>query len=398
VSSVFQLYGRPLAEDTPLPSLGIVGALSYYSPGAAYEGRLQIINPIGKCKVEVVQSSLPPGAYAYVDNVTKEVVLKWPEYVPPDNKTTDIPNGDFELGDQDWELPVGMTIVENEVNADPDTPDSHWTAQFRQGRRGEYFLKHRLRVPVSTNDRINLSARVQQGASSKGNTGAAVQLYFTDADGNELAPVEGSMVNSGSNGEWHTSELSASSPITGTVQLGARVYRHKQNKRLWLDNFEWDHAYSVGTDELLDYSVTFKVTDSANRTAFWSGVVPFESFYYTSQLMPVFQDEHAGFAVSVESMEHTLANKEVDGPDETALYGMTLVGFEMKAQPRMTSTEDAGYAVTLTDFTHSSPIQRSEEAAGYAVTVVGFDHRKEPHGFRTEDAGYSITITGFVHE
>lgn len=75
MTSVFQLYGRPLAENEPLPPLMIVGSLPSYEPGNSYEGRLDVLNAIGKCTAEIVESSLPPGAYVFMDNFTQEVVL-----------------------------------------------------------------------------------------------------------------------------------------------------------------------------------------------------------------------------------------------------------------------------------------------------------------------------------
>lgn len=273
MTSVFQLYGRPFAGDTPLPPLSIEGDLVGYQTGEAYEGRLQIVNAIGKSTVEIVESDLPPGAYAFVDQFTKEIVLRWPAYTSPENLATGVPNGDFEFGDDgSWRKGAGWSIEAG--GAETGT----YSAVFAN-QRGIYSIESQ-RVPYTPGTSITASARFQQGASSSGNLAGRVILVWCDANGNMLPGGEGAsysggnLIKSGSGGAWYTSTVTASSASAATVAIGFSANRKKQNKSARVDNFTWNHTYSVGTIEEFDYSVTFKVTDSANRVAYWSGIVP----------------------------------------------------------------------------------------------------------------------------
>lgn len=287
MSSVFQLYGRPLAEDTPLPPLMIVGSLPSYEPGNSYEGRLSVLNAIGKCTAELVESSLPPGAYVFMDNFTHEVVLAWPTYTPPTTEASTVPNGDFEAGDDgSWRKGAGWSIVAG------DAETGTYSGVF-SNQRGVSVLES-ARVPYS-GETITASARFQQGASSKGNLVGRVVLLWCDADGNAIPGGEGvsftggNLITSGSHGEWQTSSVTAQSSRAEvkTVAVGFSAERKKQNRLARVDNFVWNHKYQVGTDDQIDYTVTIKVTDSANRVAYWTGSLVYKSTFAKSQRYPV---------------------------------------------------------------------------------------------------------------
>lgn len=285
MTSVFQLYGRPLAEDTPVPPLRITGELEGYTSGEDYEGRLQIVDNIGKCKVEIVESDLPPGAYAFVDNFTNEIVLRWPAYAPPEAMVSGVPNGDFELGDNGmWNFGAGWSIQSG--GAETGTYSGVFANQ-----RGISSIES-VRVPYTPGTPIHAAVRFQQGASSEGNLVGRILLIWCDANGNMLPGGEGvsydggNLIRSGSNGAWHTSEVTASSEQAATVAVGFSANRKKQNKLARVDNFTWDHEYSTGTNSDLDFTVTFKVTDSANRVAYWTGTVGEYTLFLTTNLYP----------------------------------------------------------------------------------------------------------------
>lgn len=284
MTSVFQLYGRPLAEDTPVPPLRITGELEGYTSGEDYEGRLQIVDNIGKCKVEIVESDLPPGAYAFVDNFTNEIVLRWPAYAPPEEMASGVPNGDFELGDNGmWNFGAGWSIQSG--GAETGTYSGVFANQ-----RGISSIES-VRVPYTPGTPINAAVRFQQGASSEGNLVGRILLIWCDANGNMIPGGEGisysggNLIRSGSNGAWHTSSVTAQSNAVGvaTVAVGFSANRKKQNKLARVDNFTWNHTYSVGTNSDLDFTVTFKLTDSANRVAYWTGGVSEYALFLTSQ-------------------------------------------------------------------------------------------------------------------
>ena len=292
MTSVFQLYGRPLTEDSYLPPLRITGTLEVYTAGEPYEGRLQIIDSIGKCVVDIVESNLPPGSYAFVDNFTKEIVLRWPAYAPPEAKAHGVPNGDFEKGDDgSWRLGTGWSIVRSAA------AETGMYSAIYQNQRGSQWIESN-RVPYTPGQSITASGRFQQGASSAGNVVGNILLIWCDKSGNMIPGGEGvswssgNVVSSGSKGAWHTSSVTAFSnhPSVSTVSVGFNSTRKKQNHLCRVDNLTWNHEYSVGTDSVLDFTVTFKVTDSANRIAYWTGVVGEHVLFFTSRpygvLMP----------------------------------------------------------------------------------------------------------------
>jgi len=293
MTSVFQLYGRPLAEDDQLPPmpLMIVGSLPSYEPGNSYEGRLDVLNAIGKCTAEIVESSLPPGAYVFMDNFTQEVVLAWPTYTPPTTEASAIPNGDFEAGDDgSWRKGAGWTIEAG--GAESGTYSGVFANQ-----RGISSIES-ARVPYN-GETITASARFQQGASSEGNLVGHIILIWCDADGNMIPGGEGvsfnggNTIRSGSNGAWHTSSVTAksNSPNAKTVAVGFSANRKRQNRLARVDNFTWNHQYTLGTETLEDHFLKVKVTDSANRVAYWSGRVLFDSYWLNTQVYPQYRTE-----------------------------------------------------------------------------------------------------------
>lgn len=285
MASPFILYGKPLVQpgDELLP-LQVVGTLPDYSVGNAFEGRLDILNAIGKSKVEIVESSLPPGAYAYVDQITQEVVLKWPSFsaeVPTGNS---IPNGDFEAGDDgSWSGPG-------------------WSIKAGQGESGSYgavYENHAGQstlvgtpVPVEVNKSITMTCKFDQGASSGGNLAGQALLLWCDAGGNIKSYTAGNIINEGAGGTFQTCTVTGTAPATGTVRAGFSANRKRQNKVARVDGFTWTHKYELGTKIEVDYTATIKVTDSANRVAYWTGGLWFNSFWLSGAPYPVYETDH----------------------------------------------------------------------------------------------------------
>jgi hypothetical protein len=291
MTSVFQLYGRPLEDSAALPPLLITGTLPSFAAGTAYEGRLQIVNAIGKCTLEVVESSLPPAAYSFIDNFEEEIVLRWPAYTPPEAPTTNVPNGDFEDGnDGSWRFGSGWSIE----NGNAETGDY---AGLFSSHRGIASIESR-RVPYN-GETISASVRFQQGPSSTGNLVGRILLIWCDANGNMLPGGEGTsftagtLIRGGNDTEWQTSSVTSSSPTAATVAIGFSSNRKRENHPARVDNFVWNHSYLAGSNTDLDLSVTFKVTDSANRVAYWSGNLSEFAYYLTSTPSTVFYFEGA---------------------------------------------------------------------------------------------------------
>lgn len=271
--SHIRLFEHPANRDhfLTVPALAITGALPAASPSLAYEGRLTIVN-LGTATAEVIEvvGTLPPGSTVTVDNTTDKVVVAWPAY---EVEVAPIPNADFELGDTQWIKGPGWSIVQNDVNDDPNTTSSQWTAKYAD-QGGNVELRNAVRVAVTAGQSITASCRVQQGASSEGNAGAAVRLFFQPVSGAEVMR-EGNLVDSGSNSQWRTSTLNTTAPFTGTVQIGCRGKRHRQNKPLWVDNFAWNATLpSVGHNSLDAIGpITIRIRDTLGRVAEWTGSI-----------------------------------------------------------------------------------------------------------------------------
>lgn len=286
----FFTFDRPLIVDSVQAKLGITGLLPEYVIGSAYAGELDVINSVGRLKVEIVASHLPAGATVRADGIRKKIMVAWPAFKDELPVTKLVPNGGFEDGDNGvWEKQGGWSIEKN----DPYNVESGlWSAKFHNIKtKGQSLIS--LPVPAKVNDRIKFNARIQQGASSKGNAGARCHLWFLDAAGNVLSSPSGPMVSSGSGGEWKNSGGEAAAPAnTAYVRVVLAAYRNRQNKPLHVDNVTWDHAFRWGQNEYMDYWVELKLTDGLNRVAYWKGEIISESVFMTSGLYPVlFVDE-----------------------------------------------------------------------------------------------------------
>lgn len=282
----FRLYERPLMADETEAALTVTGLLEGYTSGEAYESRLQINNSIGRCTVEIVEANLPPGAAVRVDNVTKEVVVKWDAFEVVAEELNAVPNGDFEEGDNgQWSLGNGWSIEAG--GAETGT----FSGVFRNFK-GISNIES-VRLPYTPGTPITGQCRFQQGASSKGNLTGRVLLIWCDANGNMLPGGEGvsftggDLIRSGSNGEWKTSTVTGASREAAMVAIGFSCNRRKQNKLARVDNFTWNHKYTLGQEDDSDYSLYIKVTDGLNRTAYWRGVIGIDATYVIAQLYPV---------------------------------------------------------------------------------------------------------------
>lgn len=278
-----RLFERPLVADEVLPALMVTGALPDYTPEAAYEGRLPILNSVGKCTVEVLESTLPPGAFVRVDNVTKEVVVKWAAYTEVEEPITTVPGGDFEDGGDSsiWSIGNGWSIG---TGPDYDVKSGSYSARFAGVKTGGSDMVS-PRVPAKVNDYIRVTAQVQQGASAKGNAGARVSLIYRNAEGAELLRLWGNLVTSGKNGAWNETVAEGAAPAkTATVEVVISAYRHRENFALWVDDVSWNHKYTLGTNTDPTYYVRLRVTDSLNRQAEWAGAIPVSQIMLFSQL------------------------------------------------------------------------------------------------------------------
>lgn len=272
-----RIYDRPdLDQRQRMPPLFVTGNLPKAPPMAAYEGRLEIHNGIGGCTVRQIDGDrLPPGHRLYVDQAAKQVVLAWPAYQAG---AAPIINPGFESGPTGWDTGAGWVI------ATENPPTGSWAAGYNN-QQGESVISNTARYECYPGQRTAAKCKVRQGASAEGNAGASVLLEYRDAAGVVVLPVEGNRVMSASKNRVYDSNVVGTAPAgAATVNIAGNGIRFRENKILFVDDFEWDHTVAaVGLDHDAVFRITLQVSDSAGRSAIWSGVIGDRSTYFTSR-------------------------------------------------------------------------------------------------------------------
>lgn len=279
----FRLFDRPLIVDDPLSTMYIDGQYDDYEPGSSYEGRVQIHNSVGFCKVEVLDSNIPPGAYVYVDNISKEVVLKWPAYKPPVETFTLLENGDFSQGDTGSWTNTGEG---NPFVIEPDS-DGNMSMKFKSGFSGGHFSRSPLAPVKNINRQITLTGQIAQGKSSKRKLWGGLLLTWFDKDRNILSWNESNWINSGGGYKEAKVIAAPTNPLTKFVAAQIHFDRRGQNHPGWADNIQWDHVWEKGYDSDEQLFVEVRVTDALNNTATHRGTIDELSIWITSKLYPV---------------------------------------------------------------------------------------------------------------
>ena len=256
-------YHRRYAQ--PVPPLGLSGSLSNYDAGVDYEGRLSITNSIGRCTVQLVSGDLPTGYQLFVDNFTKQVVLKFPATAQEETRSG-MPNGDFEQGQGGWNLPTGWAVETVPYGSNPTNKALVYRGAGSGRARSDWF-------PLNGLPLINFSALWNQGPSNKDNVDLYTNILFKNSAGVE-SRVSGSKVGGLSNSTWHASSGS-SSPTTGATQVALEFEVFRRNSRdreTFVDNATWTLSYPVQLPQE-SYTITLRVRDSAGRTADWTGTI-----------------------------------------------------------------------------------------------------------------------------
>lgn len=262
-----RIYDRPdLDQDVYQPALYVNGRFARAKPSQAYEGRLQIRNSIGGCSVlQIGGDKLPDGAQLRVDQATKEVVVAWPAY---QTAQAPIANPGFEEGKTGWELGPGWNIdTEN-------PPSGQWAAGY-WGNWGTSRISNAARYTVQPGQITTAKCDVRQGASSEGNAGGSVMLEYRNAAGEVIHTVEGNQVMSASkNRVYPSSVFGAAPPGAATINVAGNGIRYRENKILFVDNFQWDHTVpSAGINFETVLNVVLRVNDSTGRSFVWSGPI-----------------------------------------------------------------------------------------------------------------------------
>ncbi|MDV9040898.1 SGNH/GDSL hydrolase family protein [Stenotrophomonas sp. RAC2] len=270
-----RIYDRPdLDQREGMLALYVAGRLGNAFPSQAYEGRLQIKNAVGACQVRQIDGDkLPDGYQLYVDQATQEVVLAWPAYVAG---AAPISNPGFESGPTGWECGAGWKVS----TYGPIV--GQWSGEY-SNNGGISPLSSTSRYSVYPGQRTSAKCKVRQGASSEGNAGASVLLEYRDEAGEVVLTREGNRVMSASKGAVYDSTVNGEAPAAAkTVNIGSNGIRFRENKPLFVDDFEWDHTVAAaGINHNATFQLTLLVSDSRGRSAMWAGSVIVADFVDT---------------------------------------------------------------------------------------------------------------------
>ncbi|HHA2944466.1 TPA: hypothetical protein ACOFEE_004058, partial [Stenotrophomonas maltophilia] len=205
------------------------------------------------------------GAQLRVDQATKEVVVAWPAY---QTAQAPIANPDFEQGKTGWELGPGWNITTE------NPPSGQWSAGY-WGNWGTSRISNAARYTVQAGQITTAKCDVRQGASSEGNAGASVMLEYRNAAGEVIYTVEGNQVMSASkNRVYPSSVFGAAPPGAATINVAGNGIRYRENKILFVDNFQWDHTVpSAGINFETVLNVVLRVNDATGRSFVWSGPI-----------------------------------------------------------------------------------------------------------------------------
>ena len=283
---------------------------------SAYTGSVDVVNSIGDFTVELVAGELPPGSEVSADNLGQRVVITWPQWDP---NVAPVKNPGFEDLLDHWEPGPGWIPTS-------DNPIAGLLSAGYINNGGRSVISSKSRYKMKRGTSVTAKCAVRQGGSSAGNAGAFVRLEVRESlDGPVIQSVDGNAVMSASNNAVKTSTVTYTSPNDRDVYVGMAGVgiRNKQNRLVWIDNFEWNLLVSfVGVDTAQSIPITIKVTDSAGRTYQQDYVIEVNDalqFMYNSSVYPVTVEDGMTNAAYFVSAHTTLAYRLQDQPAEDFL-------------------------------------------------------------------------------
>ena len=399
-----RIFDKPTGFNTvALPALRVTGALPGYEQGSAYEGRLDIEGAVGACTVELLDNNLPPGSTARVEGA--EVVIEWPPYSPVEPRAN-ILNHDFQRENLVgwWDRQGNSWGVENSIDLNGSgTPpnwatDGDYVAVMRGIGRFDHILES-IRYPAIPGAPLMARSLWDQGPSNKDNVNLWTALVFYDA-ANTPTEFRGDRIHDRTNKSRHWSTVNVVTPENAVTQAVRLIAGRRNSRNRWIaatvvETTGFTFAEGVANGD--DFYLTLRVFDSANRVAYWTGVIPYGSFYITSKLYQLIQFESMGLGFKQEDMLYKIFTIPADG-DDGAGVSFALAGFQFIALETPAQLEYAGVGFELVDLRYSEfPRPDQSEPAGLAYTMAGFNFSLVPNPDAHDAGGLSYTLQGFTY-
>ena len=400
----FRLFEKPIGVFATIPPLRVEGALPGYEHGEDYEGRLDIIDSIGKCTVELLDNNLPPGSTVHVDNFNKQVVIRWPAYSPADEEKAGILNWNFEEGDlTGWKDLRGnsWSVEEYSTSMPPQaTAPGNRAAWMRGVGRGDHILESIL-YPVVPGQPVMARSLWDQGPSNKDNNNLWTALQFwTPGKVKFTEAVYGDRIHDRTNKARHWSTVNTSVPSGAgwvTVQLIAHR-RNSRNRQIIVDEVETTGLqYAVGVDNGDDFYLTVRVRDSANRVALWSGIIPFRSFFYTSRPYSLILGEALAVSSDVSNLTIKVGIRDGDTVS-SASVSTGITGFVIRLPVTDHEPSDPiAIASALSSFNIKTTLipATAVDPIAIASALSSFNIKTHPATSAETPAAVSTAITGF---
>lgn len=392
----FRLFDRPLIFDGPLSSMYIDGQYADYTPGSAYEGRVQIHGSVGYTKVEILESNIPPGAYVYVDNVFKQVVVKWPQYTLPTDTFTLLENGDFSQGDTGAWSNTGPSNPFS-INADDNGNSS---LEFKSGFRGAHYSEGPFAPITDINRQITATGRIAQGKSSKRNLWGGIVLAFHDQNRNILNYLESNWVNSGGPYQDVTVTAAASDVRAKFVSVRVHFDRRGQNHPGWADDIKWNHSWVKGYNSDEQLMVRVRVTDAVGNTAEHTGYIEENSNWYFGKLNGLYVYE--GLGISATPLSWRPFGAPVMPPENLGI-GAAVVAFATRAYVAKSGSAQDQIGITGAVLAlKMANVARRASAAPESVSIAGQarSFSSKTHvaydRARPENINITATVRGFI--
>jgi hypothetical protein len=178
--------------------------------------------------------------------------------------STALVNPGFEDGDTGWTKESGWTITNS-----GDKYQGAWSATFN-ATAVDVRLVNTTEAVVTPGQSVTATCMVQQGASGSGEAGAAVGLEWLDDAFAQISFDRGSLVSSGSGGQWRQSTVTALAPGGAAyVRVAIRAYRNGGSDPLWVDTVAWNVVSQPTVAGLIYKAVQADVGTSGAEEPVW---------------------------------------------------------------------------------------------------------------------------------